>query len=231
MRLRIYFSKSDSLRYTGHLDLFTIWERTIRRAGLPLLYTQGFHPGPRIQVASALPLGFIGRCEIVDIWLDDSSPRSDDFSRHYSQVIQPACPPGLTLLSVEPVDEHSPALQTQVVSAEYEVTCLDPLPASKIPLLAEKIASLLAAASLPAQRRGKSYDLRPLIEDLTLVGAVRVVGTLREAPPAEPPSTLFMRLAAREGATGRPEAVLEALGIPFESTRIERTRLLLKTDN
>ena len=41
---------------------------------------------------------------------------------------------------------------------------------------------------------------------------------------------VFMRLAAREGATGRPEEVLDALGIPFEATRIERTRLILKTD-
>ena len=71
MRLRITFSKSGALRYTGHLDLQTTWERTLRRAGLPLAYTHGFHPGPRIQIASALPLGFIGRAEIVDIWLDE----------------------------------------------------------------------------------------------------------------------------------------------------------------
>jgi radical SAM-linked protein len=64
MRLRITFSKTGSLRYTGHLDLQTVWERTARRAGLPLAYTQGFHPGPRIQIASALPLGFIGHAEI-----------------------------------------------------------------------------------------------------------------------------------------------------------------------
>src|SRR5512136_2023173 len=73
MRLRIVFSKTGSLRYTGHLDLQTVWERTVRRAGLPLAYTHGFHPGPKIQIASALPLGFIGRCEIVDIWLQESS--------------------------------------------------------------------------------------------------------------------------------------------------------------
>ena len=58
MRLRLTFSKTGSLRYTGHLDLHTIWERTIRRAGLPLAYTQGFHPGPKIQIASALAAGF-----------------------------------------------------------------------------------------------------------------------------------------------------------------------------
>jgi hypothetical protein len=88
MRIRLIFSKTGSLRYTGHLDLHTIWERTIRRAGLPLMYTQGFHPGPKIQLASALPLGFIGRCEIVDIWLDETPPNGEDFNHHYTTSLQ-----------------------------------------------------------------------------------------------------------------------------------------------
>ena len=217
MRIRLTFSKTGALRYTGHLDLHTIWERTIRRAGLPLAYTQGFHPGPKIQLASALPLGFIGHCEIVDIWLDETPPSGEDFNRHYTSIIQPAAPPGLTVLSIDQVDEHSPALQTQVVSAEYEVSLLDPLPAAEVEALPGKIAAVLTAASLPAERRGKKYDLRPLIEGLELQPLDRSdIYRLR------------MLLAAREGATGRPEAVLEALGIPFESTRIERSRILLK---
>ena len=72
MRLRITFSKSGTLRYIGHLDLQSVWERTVRRAGLPLAYTQGFHPGPKIQLASALPLVFIGRAEVVDLWINET---------------------------------------------------------------------------------------------------------------------------------------------------------------
>ncbi|MDP3186130.1 MAG: TIGR03936 family radical SAM-associated protein, partial [Anaerolineales bacterium] len=64
--MRITFSKTGALRYTGHLDLQRIWERTARRAGLPLVYSQGFHPQPKIQIAAALPLGFSGRAELVD---------------------------------------------------------------------------------------------------------------------------------------------------------------------
>ena len=216
MRLRITFSKTGSLRYIGHLDLHTVWERTIRRAGLPLMYTQGFHPGPRIQLASALPLGFIGRCEIVDIWVDDQE--TTEVVTTLANVIQHGAPPGLTILSVEAVDDHSPALQTQVFSAEYEVSFLDPLTSEQAAGLPGRITDLLAASTLPGERRGKPYDLRPLIESLLCVGVIR--------EPLIP--VISMRLAAREGATGRPEAVLEALGIPFESTRIERTRILLK---
>jgi len=288
MRLRIVFSKTGSLRYTGHLDLQTVWERTIRRAGLPLAYTHGFHPGPKIQIASALPLGFLGRLEIVDIWLTDvgadlpvyapggvpaaegtpdapgglpaaqstpdapgglpaaqSTPDAPNGlpvaegtpdapggvpaaestvantpARPYVEILQPAAPPGLTILSVEQVEEGAPALQTQVVSAEYEVTLLEP---ASIPDLDKRLQDLLAAGSLPRQRRGRDYDLRPLIEEISLAPTAHSEGE-------RPEVRLFMRLAARQGATGRPEEVLDVLGIPFETARIERTRLILKSE-
>ena len=206
MRLRITFSKSGSLRYTGHLDLQVVWERTVRRAHLPLTYTQGFHPGPKIQIASALPLGFLGRTEIVDIWLDSTT-----LDPHTTDLLQSAAPPGLGILSAEMVDEHSPALQTQVISVEYEVTLLDPLDSNT---LVKAITAILQAETLPRQRRGKPYDLRPLIEDLRF-------------QPVNGTSRLFMRLSARNGATGRPEEVLDSLGIPIDSAHIERTRLIL----
>ncbi len=203
MRLRITFAKTGPLRYIGHLDLHKIWERTLRRAGLPLAYSQGFHPQPKIQIAAALPLGFVGREEIVDVWLetDDSPPPALD-------SIQAAAPPGLTLLSVTPVAERAPALQTQVVAAEYRVVLLEAGAGSG---LERKAADLLAKESLPRQRRGKSYDLRPLIQALEWQG-----------------DSLRMILSAAEGATGRPEEVLDELGIPVENTRIERVRLILK---
>lgn len=203
MRLRITFSKTGALRYTGHLDLHKIWERTLRRAGLPLAYSQGFHPQPKIQIAAALPLGFLGREEMVDIWLETADSPPPDPAR-----IQSAAPPGLVILSVEQVAERAPALQTQVVAAEYEVALLE---AGAGAGLEQRVADLLARESLLRTRRGKGYDLRPLIQSLAWRGGV-----------------LQMTLTAREGATGRPEEVLDELGIPLEKTRIERTHLILK---
>ena len=213
MRLRINFSKYGALRYTGHLDLHTLWERTVRRAGLPLSYTQGFHPGPRIQLASALPLGFIGRAEIVDLWINeiDEVPLPP-----FKEILQPAAPRGLGINSVEVVDGHCPALQTRVISAEYEITLLE---MADLPELEQGISVLLGRSSIPRERRGKPYDLRPLIESLELMHS-RAGDVVR----------LKMRLSAREGATGRPEEVLAVLGIPFETTRIERTQLVLAGD-
>ena len=70
MRIRITFAKQGPLRYTGHLDLHKLWERAARRAELPLAYSQGFHPQPKMNIAAALPLGFSSRCEVMDMKLE-----------------------------------------------------------------------------------------------------------------------------------------------------------------
>lgn len=219
MRLRITFAKQGALRYTGHLDLHKMWERSLRRARLPLAYSQGFHPQPRLQLAAALPLGFTSRAEVLDLWLtEEISPAS------FAGALDGHLPPGLTVLHVEQVDERAPALQTEVIAAEYQVEITEAgggvrLERAEGSGLTERLAAVMSTESLPRQRRGKSYDLRPLIEELRLV--------------APPPSAgqgqgvrLFMRLSARPGATGRPEDVLAVLGIPLEEARIERTRLI-----
>jgi radical SAM-linked protein len=221
MRLRITFSKQGALRYTGHLDLHKMWERTARRAELPLAYSQGFHPQPKIYLASALPLGFSSRCEVLDMRLKQELELDGLRER-----LQASVPPGLQILNIESVDDRLPQLQTQLVAAEYEVTFTEPV---ELDDLQGRVAALLQAESLPRERRDKPYDLRPLVEEL----ALKAPSDLRRAEPVEAGhrsegAHLFMRLTAREGATGRPEEVLDQLGIPLEATRIERTRLLFR---
>ena len=205
MRIRITFVKQGALRYTGHLDLHKLWERAARRAELPLAYSQGFHPQPKMNMAAALPLGFSSRCEVMDMKLERDISLEDLPAR-----LNTTLPSGLQVVEVEQVDERAPALQTQVASAEYEVTLTEDMDRTE---LEQKIDSVMHSTSLPRERRGKTYDLRPLLEELKL----------------RPDGRIFMRLAAREGATGRPEEVLDVLGIAFEETRIERTRLIFKS--
>jgi radical SAM-linked protein len=204
MRIRIAFSKTEAMRYTGHLDLHRAWERTFRRAGLPLAYSQGFHPQPKLNLACALPLGFTSECELIDAWLDTALPTSN-----IQDALASAVPPGIRIHSLEEIDPKSPALQTQVQSAVYWVTLLDPLPD-----LDARLARIVSAASLPRLRRGKSYDLRPLIE-----------GIQRLPDYADGLPHLEMRLAARESATGRPEEVLAELGVGIEAARVHRVQL------
>ena len=209
MRIRVTFAKKGPLRYIGQIDLHKLWERAARRADLPLLYSQGFHPQPKLNLAAALPLGFSSRCEIVDMRLVDEIEFEGLIQR-----LRDTLPTGIQILSIERVEEFAPALQTQIVSAEYEVVFTEPIEWAE---LDQNIQSMLATAELPRERRGKTYDLRPLIEEVALTE------NLPDAPPK-----LWMRLAAREGATGRPDEVLSTLGILPETTRIERTRLIFQ---
>jgi radical SAM-linked protein len=209
MRVRVTFAKQGALRYTGQLDLHKLWERAARRAELPLAYSQGFHPQPKINIAAALPLGFSSRCEVMDMKLEKEIPLEG-----LKEKLQETLPTGIQVLNVESADDRAPALQTQVVAAEYDVTLTEPVDGSE---LKRKVDSVLEADSIIRERRGKKYDLRPLVEALSLT------------PDLSPPGRgekIFMRLAAREGATGRPEEVLDVLGIAYEETRVERTRLI-----
>ena len=141
-RLRIHFTKQGALRYISHLDLHSIWERSIRRAGLPLAYSQGFHPQPKIQLGAALALGFISRAELVDIWLtDDDQWQIFDLQDKF----QASVPEGISIMDVQEVELHGAALQIRIHTSEYEVTLLDELPTSA---LDEKIAAILAAESI-----------------------------------------------------------------------------------
>lgn len=206
MRIRITFTKQGALRYTGNLDLHKLWERAARRAELPLAYSQGFHPQPKLNLAAALPLGVSSRCEMLDMRLEHNIPLDG-----LKEKLNAAMPSGIQVLRVEEVDERAPALQTQVVSAEYEVTLTESVDGSE---LKRRIDSVMESESLPRERRGKSYDLRPLIEALAFTPSAAAGG-----------GKIHMKLTAREGATGRPDEVLEALGIPIEEARVERTAL------
>jgi len=206
MRVRITFTKQGPLRYIGHLDLHRVWERAMRRADLPLSYSQGFHPQPKISLAAALPLGFSSRAEVLDVRLNEEITL-DDISNRLGNNL----PPDIKVTEIQSVDERLPALQTQVLSAEYEAHLKEAVDGLE---LKRKVDEVLASESIRRERRNKPYDLRPLIESLIVVEE-RGIG-------------LLMTLAAREGATGRPEEVLLALGIEPDAARVERTRLIFQ---
>src|SRR3990172_7072546 len=143
MRIRVLFHKTQAMRFTGHLDLFKTWERTLRRAGLALAYSQGFHPQPRLNLACALPPGFTSECELVDVWLE-----SDQTVADIQAAIEPALPPGIRVISLTAVEARNPSLQNQVQAAEYRVTLLEPTTDLDLHL-----AEVTRAETLPRQRR------------------------------------------------------------------------------
>jgi radical SAM-linked protein len=207
-RLRLTFAKSAAMKFSGHLDLHKTWERTLRRARLPLAYSEGFNPQPKMQLAAALPLGFTSECEVLDAWMETPQDLAEARA-----ALERAAPPGISLVGIEEAPERSPALQTQVASAEYRVAVSTSLNPAEID---ERITALLASLEIQRTRRQKDYDLRPLIESLA------------RAESDELGHTLVMRLAAREGATGRPEEVVDALGADAARAAFHRTKLIFK---
>jgi radical SAM-linked protein len=212
MRLRIVFSKGGSLAYTSHLDLMRVWERALRRAEVPLAYSQGFNPRPKLQLAAALPLGHTAEAELLDVWLEKPLGVAP-----FTKALAPVLPDGLAINEVCQVVLEEPALPTQVVSAEYRVEAASTETVEQVDARIEQVLAaeeLLQEQARPG-REGKQYDLRPLIERLWLEGV------------EEGGVVLGMQLAAREGATARPEAVLKALGMGEAFARYHRRRLVL----
>jgi len=196
-RIRITFSKGEEIRYLSHLDMMRLWKRSLRRANLPLAYSQGFNPQPKISMAAPLPVGFTGEEEVIDILLERPvSPLS------LARSLKEQLPLGLALKEVREVYMALPSLQSQVRFAEYIVSPLEEN-------IQSKIEELLAAEAIPRERGGKRYDLRSLIEDLRLEG-----------------SSLWMRLKHDSEGAGRPDEVLAALGLERAGKTIHRTRLV-----
>ena len=167
-RLRVRFAKTGEMALLSHLDLVRMLERALRRSQLPVSFTGGFHPLPRLQLALALPLG----AEADSDWLDLS----------FTEVVQPEqlmdrlaplLPQGFALLEAHGVPVKSPALSQMLQSAHWRL-CLEPSGADSLPperRCQEALGELLGAEALPLeeldrQGRRRRRDLRPLLLDL-----------------------------------------------------------------
>ena len=209
-RLRIRFGKHGPLRFVGHLDLSKTWERVLRRAEIPLEYSQGFNPRPRMQFAAALPVGATSESEYLDIWLTQrlSGSLRDD----WVPKLQACSPSGLVVYTLAEVPIGQAALPTLVTESEYVVTLLDDsIGPDELRARAEH---LLSQAEILRVRNQKTYDLRPLIVDLSLDGA----------------GNLIARLVTGDRGNGRADELLDALGLDMAQARIHRRKLILNDD-
>jgi len=209
--LRLKFSRGDEVKYIAHLSLMRLWERALRRAGIPLAYSEGFNPHPKLSLAAPLPIGVTSEAELMDIIL--KKPFSP-----YSLIRDTAkqLPPGIDMLEVQQIPLGMPSLQSQLRYAEYRV---DVKASNSLEEMQEAIVNLLRTESLPWQHMRdtglRHYDLRALIEHLWVVGRYDSV------------FTLGMRLRCGSQGSGRPEQVTQAIGLEDYPDSIHRTKLIL----
>ena len=119
MRLRIAFSKHGKIRFTSHRDVARIWERALRRTNLPVAYSEGFTPRPKLSFGLALSTGHESDGEYLDVDLDPEQGADLDLAgltTHLSAQL----PVGMTATGVVVVDRRLPSLQQAVTSC----TCL-----------------------------------------------------------------------------------------------------------
>lgn len=204
-RLRIIFGKHGSQKYIGHLDLAKTWERILRRAEIGLAYSQGFNARPKIQIATALPLGITSDCEILDMWLTSPTPL-EGLAENLTRV----SPPGLPIFKIEEVPLKSPAVQTILESSIYILTPLDTIDLAD---LRARVENLMAQSEIIRKRKDKHYNLRPLIRALSI----------------DEDGRIHTELVLSNEGTGRTDELLDALGLKDVGVSVHRAELKLKS--
>lgn len=213
-RVRLYYEKGEAIKFISHMDEFRMWERTIRRADLPLLYKQGFNPQPHMQFAAPLGVGITGVREPLDIIFSPPQPLND-----LTERIRAKLPPGVQVHSIEELPIKTETLQSRLIGADYTIIIYaepDEIPRDKI---SDSIENFLGQETVWMERERKSrkytYNLRPLIYDLRYNGY--------DAATEE--HSIFVRVQSREGATGRPDELVSALGLDGYARTLRRDRI------
>ncbi len=116
-RFRVYFGKIGEMALVSHLDLVRLFDRVVRRAALPISFTGGYHPGPRISIANALTLGVTSSGEIVDFEL--TKVMNIDEFRH---ALEKELPSEIPIMKVEEVSVNSTSATRLLEEAEYLIT-------------------------------------------------------------------------------------------------------------
>ncbi len=114
-RFRLVFAKTGNGRFLSHLEMVTVFQRAMRRAELPLAYSQGYHPSPRISFGDALPLGLESRAEEMEVIL-----RYPFSSLEICERLNAELPPGLEVLEAEEQLQRTQQATRRLVT--YEAT-------------------------------------------------------------------------------------------------------------
>jgi radical SAM-linked protein len=122
-RLRVRFTKVGKIRFTSHRDVARMFERAFRRADVPLAYTEGFSPRPRISFGLALSTAYESVAEYLDADLADLESGASVDER-LPLRLSAALPNGIDVVAVAPIDAHAPSLQQDVTSTSWRLTII-----------------------------------------------------------------------------------------------------------
>lgn len=208
IRVRVTYAKSGNLRFIGHLDTQRMFERALRRTKLPLRYTQGFNKHLRINLASALPLGFTGSQEVLDFWMDEEIDPTLIMQRLVKSL-----PSEIVVKNVALVENTLPSLQGSLLASDYEVVFsqeqsqMDP---------EGRFLGLMSQDRITITRRDKSIDIKPMILSYAF-------SSLEDGK-----TKLHLRMSSSPTANARPDDLLASLGLDPAECAVRRTKLVFE---
>lgn len=115
-RIRLAYSKLEEARFLGHLELSSMFYRAVKRAGIPVRYSEGFHPMPKITFSPPIPLGMESREEFADIEIEGYMASEDIKDRLNLEL-----PKGFRIITAADVPAKAPAVTSAVTKADYEI--------------------------------------------------------------------------------------------------------------
>lgn len=165
MIFRSCFAITGNLRFLSHLDLLKLMERALRRARIPIAFSHGFNPHPKMAFATAKAVGLAGLSEYFDVELDQEMAPLE-----FQRRLQENCPAGIEIKEVKEISPGEPSLMSVVNCASYrvKVRVKNKLDAKE---LEQKIDRIFSRKEIIVQRispkRKREYDIRPGIFSLT----------------------------------------------------------------
>lgn len=215
MRVMVKFTKEESVRFVSHLDILRGMQRALRRAGIPVAYSDGFHPHLILTFAMALPVGASSQAEYMEIELAGDMAMAELRTR-----LDAALGLGFHALAAGPIAQGAPSLMAAVCQSDWRLLA----PGVDALALSARVEQVLAQTSvevvrLGGKKAGKPAEVRQGIQSMTV----------EQTPEG---ACVVLRLSA--GSTGNVSAALvaDALGLGQDGTRfrLQRTELYTMID-
>ena len=176
-RIRMQISKTGPVRFLSHLDFMTLFHRTVSRAGVPVSYSQGFNPHPKIAFGPALSVGMESEAEFLDIETDpfvDLLKAVKDLNR--------SLPEGIRVLDARTIPKKAPSLSGSITRYVYEIS----VPEDHAAELASQVNEFLERQAVIVEKDGKRKDIRPGIESIEMISADRLAIALLDSEKIRP---------------------------------------------
>lgn len=221
MKVRIKYTKSEYLKFIGHLDVMRYFQKAVKRAGLDIAYSNGFSPHQLMSFAAPLALGVTSEGEYFDAEFN-SLVSSDEFVRRFNeQMVE-----GMAVNDVVLLPDNAKNSMSIVAASDYVITILDTVPAEVKEQMLSFAPHLLEREHIEILKKTKKNekieDIRPGIFKLSVESYH---------------SKLYMLLATGSEYNLKPELVIQAvcreIGYPYKQFdyKLHRLETYMKDEN